>query len=183
MIDWKPLMIFFLSFLFFSLSLFFLFKMYKRSIRSILLRSSIFFLLEVINYFFFFEKWNSKRLWWRQVYTNGQDCVQILYFLSSPRGKKTNRKKYDIIILCRRGDATEWHSCTYLAFTEKRWVSYRENPFQNPTSVRILPDLLQKVPLHSTILSTMLSAKWKCSFSFLFFLKVLYFNESNLSVK
>lgn len=58
----------------------------------------------------------------------------------------------------------------------------KENPFQNPTSGKILPDLLQKVPLHSTILSTMLSAKWKCSL-FFFFLKVLYFNESNLYVK
>lgn len=82
-----------------------------------------------------------------------------------------------MIILCQR-----WNAFLYIFSIHRKAVSViKKKPFQNPKSGKILLDFLQKVPLHSTILSIMLSAKWKCSF--FLFLKVLYFNESNLYVK
>lgn len=59
----------------------------------------------------------------------------------------------------------DWHSCTYLAYTDKWWVlKPSRKPFQHPTNGEIIRYLSQKVPLHSTILATMLSANWKCPF-------------------
>lgn len=107
-------------------------------------------------------------------------CTNTVFLNFSPMGKKQkkqNRKMYDTIILCRRGNAF-----LYIFSIHRKVVSVikrnsfsKSNERQNPT--RLIPESAFALNYFIN------NALCKMEMFLFLFLKVLYFNESNLYVK